>query len=232
VKGDALEVVLEGADAALLAATPDFAKSLPVDRALDADTLIAFEMNGEPLPHWNGAPVRLVVPGWTATYWVKHLTSINVEPKAFDGFWMKSAYRIPTGAFPGARFKSQENAQTTPITEILINSLVTSHSNGARLERGRAAELFGWAWDGGTGISTVEVSSDEGRSWRPAKLGEAPSSYSWRGFRMPLDTAKPGSLQIAVRATGRNGARQPDKLTPNPSGYHHNMIQTLTLEVA
>jgi len=232
VKGDALEVVLEGADAALLAATPDFAKSLPVDRALDADTLIAFEMNGEPLPHWNGAPVRLVVPGWTATYWVKHLTSINVEPKAFDGFWMKSAYRIPTGAFPGARFKSQENAQTTPITEILINSLVTSHSNGARLERGRAAELFGWAWDGGTGISTVEVSSDEGRSWQPAKLGEAPSSYSWRGFRMPLDTAKPGSLQIAVRATGRNGARQPDKLTPNPSGYHHNMIQTLTLEVA
>ena len=232
VKGDALEVVLEGADAALLAATPDFAKSLPVDRALDADTLIAFEMNGEPLPHWNGAPVRLVVPGWTATYWVKHLTSINVEPKAFDGFWMKSAYRIPTGAFPGARFKSQENAQTTPITEILINSLVTSHSNGDRLERGRAAELFGWAWDGGTGISTVEVSSDEGRSWRPAKLGEAPSSYSWRGFRMPLDTAKPGSLQIAVRATGRNGARQPDKLTPNPSGYHHNMIQTLTLEVA
>jgi DMSO/TMAO reductase YedYZ molybdopterin-dependent catalytic subunit len=225
VKGDALEVVLEGADAA-------FAKSLPVDRALDADTLIAFEMNGEPLPHWNGAPVRLVVPGWTATYWVKHLTSINVEPKAFDGFWMKSAYRIPTGAFPGARFKSQENAQTTPITEILINSLVTSHSNGARLERGRAAELFGWAWDGGTGISTVEVSSDEGRSWQPAKLGEAPSSYSWRGFRMPLDTAKPGSLQIAVRATGRNGARQPDKLTPNPSGYHHNMIQTLTLEVA
>ena|SRR6185436_7785299 len=232
VKGDALEVVLEGADAALLAATPDFAKSLPVDRALDADTLIAFEMNGEPLPHWNGAPVRLVVPGWTATYWVKHLTSINVEPKAFDGFWMKSAYRIPTGAFPGARFKSQENAQTTPITEILINSLVTSHSNGARLERGRAAELVGWAWDGGTGISTVEVSSDEGRSWRPAKLGEAPSSYSWRGFRMPLDTAKPGSLKIAVRATGRNGARQPDKLTPNPSGYHHNMIQTLTLEVA
>src|SRR5512145_2973751 len=116
VKSDAVEVVLDGADTALLPGTPDFAKSLPVDRALDEHTLIAFEMNGEPLPHWNGAPARLVVAGWTATYWVKHLTSINVEPKAFDGFWMKSAYRIPTGAFPGARFASQENAATTPIT--------------------------------------------------------------------------------------------------------------------
>ena len=232
VKGDALEVVLDGGDGAPLPGTPDFVKSLPVERALDEHTLIAFEMNGKPLPHWNGAPARLVVPGWTATYWVKHLTSINVEPKAFDGFWMKSAYRIPTGAFPGARFASQENPQTTPITEILINALVTSHVDGDRLERGRATELVGWAWDGGSGISTVEVSSDEGQSWRPAKLGEAPSSYSWRGFRMPLDTAKSGPLRIAVRATGRNGARQPDKLTPNPSGYHHNMIQTLTLEVA
>jgi len=232
VKGDALEVVFDGGDGAALPGTPDFVKSLPVDRALDANTLIAFEMNGKPLPHWNGAPARLVVPGWTATYWVKHLTSISVEPKAFDGFWMKSAYRIPTGAFPGARFASQENAQTTPITEILINSLVTSHANGDRLKRGRAAELAGWAWDGGSGISAVEVSSDEGRSWRPATLGEAPSSYSWRGFRVPLDTAKPGPLRIAVRATGRNGARQPEQLTPNPSGYHHNMIQTLTLEVA
>jgi DMSO/TMAO reductase YedYZ molybdopterin-dependent catalytic subunit len=232
VKSDALEVVLDGGDGPPLPSTPDFVKSLPVERALDADTLIAFEMNGEPLPHWHGAPARVVVPGWTATYWVKHVTSINVEPKAFEGFWMKSAYRIPTGAFPGVRFASQENPQTTPITEILINSLVTSHVEGDRLERGRSAELVGWAWDGGSGISTVEISTDDGRSWRPAKLGEAPSSYSWRGFRMPLDTAKPGSLRVAVRATGRNGARQPDKLTPNPAGYHHNIIQTLTLEVA
>jgi sulfite dehydrogenase (cytochrome) subunit A len=232
VKGDALEVVFDGGDGAALPGTPDFIKSLPVDRALDAHTLIAFEMNGEPLPHWNGAPARLVVAGWTATYWVKHLTSINVEPKAFDGFWMKSAYRIPTGVFPGARFASQENAQTTPITEILVNSLVTSHVDGARLERGRPAELAGWAWDGGSGISIVETSLDEGRSWRAATLGEAASAYAWRGFRVSLDTAKPGPLRIAVRATGRNGARQPEKLTPNPSGYHHNMIQTLTLEVA
>lgn len=232
VNADALEVVLDGADQQVLPATPDFVKSVPIDRALDEHTLIAFEMNGQPLPQWNGAPVRLVVAGWTATYWVKHLTSIRVEPKAFDGFWMKSAYRIPTGKFPGARFASQENEQTTPITEILINSLVTSHTDGERLARGRRAQIAGWAWDGGSGIDTVEISLDQGQSWRPAKLGETPSSYSWRGFRMALDTSKAGPVHVAVRATGRNGARQPDKLTPNPAGYHHNIIQTLTLEVA
>ena len=232
VTGDALEVVLDGADQQLLPGTPDFVKSVPIDRALDEHTLIAFEMNGQPLPHWNGAPARLVVPGWTATYWVKHLGAIRVEPKAFDGFWMKSAYRIPTNTFPGARFKSQENAQTTPITEILINSLVTSHTDGERLARGRPAQLAGWAWDGGSGIKTVEISLDEGRSWQATTLSDAPSSFSWRGFRSPLDTSKAGALRIAVRATGSNGARQPEALTPNPSGYHHNIIQKLTLEVA
>ncbi|HJY41425.1 MAG TPA: molybdopterin-dependent oxidoreductase [Steroidobacteraceae bacterium] len=232
VNADALEIVLDGADSQVLPATPDFVKSLPIDRALDEHTLIAFEMNGRPLPHWNGAPARLVVPGWTATYWIKHLTSIRAEPKAFDGFWMKSAYRIPTGKFPGARFASQENAETTPITEILINSLITSHADGERLVRGRPAEVAGWAWDGSSGISTVEISLDAGRSWRPAQLSEAPGSYSWRGFRTALDTSKAGPLRIAVRATGRNGARQPEQLTPNPSGYHHNIIQMLTLEVA
>lgn len=232
VNADALEVVLDGADQQLLPGTPDFVKSVPIHRALDEHTLIAFEMNGQVLPHWNGAPARLVVPGWTATYWVKHLCAIRVEPKAFDGFWMKSAYRIPTNAFPGARFKSQENAETTPITEILINSLVTSHTDGERLARGRPVQLAGWAWDGGSGIKTVEISLDEGRSWQAATLSDAPSPYSWRGFRSPLDTSKPGPLRIAVRATGGNGARQPGKLTPNPSGYHHNIIQKLALEVA
>lgn len=232
VNADALEVVLDGADQQVLPGTPDFVKSLPIDRALDEHTLIAFEMNERPLPHWNGAPVRLVVPGWTATYWVKHLTAVRVEPKAFDGFWMKSAYRIPTDKFPGARFASQENAETTPITEILINSLVTSHADGDRLERGKPAEVAGWAWDGGSGIKAVEMSLDDGRSWQPTKLGEAPSAYSWRGFRAALNTSKTGPLRVSIRATGGNGVQQPEKLTPNPSGYHHNIIQTLTLEVA
>lgn len=232
VKANALEVVFDGADAGLLPGTPDFVKSLPIDRARDEHTLIAFEMNGQPLPHWNGAPARLVAPGWTATYWIKHLTDIRIEPAAFDGFWMKSGYRIPTGVFPGARFVSQETAETTPITEILVNSLVTSHAAGARLERSRPAQLRGWAWDGGSGITAVEVSTDGSRTWRRAALDEDLGRFAWRGFRWPLDTSRPGAIDVAVRATSRDGARQPEKLTPNPSGYHHNMIQTLALEVA
>ncbi len=232
IRADAVEVVMDGADSPVIPATPDFQKSLPVERALDENTLIAFEMNGRPLPHWNGAPARIVVPGWTATYWVKHVTEIRIESKPFDGFWMKSAYRIPTGAFPGARFASQENAQTTPITEILVNSLITSHSDGQRLARGRPAELSGKAWDGVSGVDGVEVSVDGGGTWHEATLDSDPGRFAWRAFRWKIDTSTAGVVNLAVRARARDGTRQPDKLTPNPAGYHHNLVQTLRLEIA
>ena len=232
VQADALEVVLDGADGALLPQTPDFQKSLPMERALDENTLIAFEMNGRPLPHFNGAPARLIVPGWTATYWVKHLTDIRVQPERFDGFWMKGAYRIPTGAFPGARFASQETPETTPITQILVNSLVTAPAPDARLTRNRPAELTGWAWDGGTGIAAVDISTDGGLNWRAAALGKDLGRFAWRGFHAALDTSRPGPLAVAVRATSRGGEQQPEKLTPNPAGYHDNKILSLALEVA
>ncbi|TLY73652.1 MAG: oxidase [Gammaproteobacteria bacterium] len=231
VAPDALEVVFDGADSPILPATPDFLKSLPVERALDENTLIAFEMNGQPLPHWNGAPARLVVPGWVGTYWVKHLTAIRIEPKAFDGFWMKAAYRVPTGAFPGSRFTTQENAETTPVTELMVNSLITSHVSGARLRRGERAELAGQAWDGGAGIEGVEVSADRGQSWRDAALQRDLGRFAWRGFRFALDTSRAGPLEMAVRARSRGGAKQPDTLTPNPSGYHDNIVQSVSLEV-
>lgn len=229
---DAVEVSFDGADTALMPKTPDFAKSLPVGRAIDENVLVALEMNGESLPHWNGAPARLVVPGWTATYWVKHLTEIRVEPRPFEGFWMASSYRLPTGLFPGAPFASQTTKETTPITEILVNSFVTSHVDGERLRRGRPVELRGWSWDGGSGIARVEVSLDGGRAWRDAALGEDMGRFSWRQFRVPLDTSRAGPIDVAVRAQARSGAVQPEKLVVNAPGYHHNIIQKLTLEVA
>jgi len=232
VAADALEVVFGGADAPVLPATPAFVKSLPVERALDESTLVAFEMNGRPLPHWNGAPARLVVPGWVGTYWMKHLASIRIEPRAFDGFWMKTAYRVPTGAFPGARFTSQETAETTPVTELLVNSLIVSPGSGARLSRGAHAELAGKAWDGGAGIEGVEVSVDGGQRWRDATLQRDLGRFAWREFRFVLDTSRVGRLDVAVRARSRNGAKQPDKLTPNPSGYHDNIVQAVSLEIA
>jgi DMSO/TMAO reductase YedYZ molybdopterin-dependent catalytic subunit len=228
---DAVEVVFSGADSAPLAATPGFAKSLPVERALDENTLIAFEMNGAALPHWNGAPARLVVPGWTGTYWMKHLTDIRIEPKPFDGFWMKGAYRVPTGVFPG-RFVTQETPETTPVTELVVNSLIVSPVQGTRLQRGHPAQLSGKAWDSGSGIERVEVSVDGRQSWRDATLGTDLGRFAWREFRFPLDTSRPGPLEVAVRAHSRSGATQPDKLVVNPAGYHDNIVQTLAVEVA
>jgi DMSO/TMAO reductase YedYZ molybdopterin-dependent catalytic subunit len=231
IASDALEVVFRGADSAVLPATPDFVKSVPIERALDESTLIAFEMNGEALPHWNGAPARLIVPGWTGTYWMKHLTQLRIEPKPFDGFWMKSAYRVPAGVFAGSRFASQTTPETTPITDILVNSLITQPLPGAHIRRGARAELAGKAWDNGSGIAVVEVSVDGRRSWHEAALGRNLGRFAWREFRLPLETASPGPLAIAVRARSRSGAQQPDKLTFNPSGYHDNIVQTVSVEI-
>jgi len=232
VAANALEVTFDGADRPVMPATPDFIKSLPIERALDPETLIAFDMNGAPLPHWNGAPARLVVPGWAGTYWTKHLTDIRIEPRAADGFWMKSAYRLPSSGFPGMHFPSQEAAETRPITELLVNSLITSHRGGERIRRSESAQLRGWSWDGGSGIAAVEVSEDGGQTWREAALGLDMGRFAWREFRWPIDTARAGGHRFMVRARSRAGARQPRELTPNPSGYHHNRIQTLELEVA
>jgi DMSO/TMAO reductase YedYZ molybdopterin-dependent catalytic subunit len=229
---DALEVWLSGADRPVLPATPVFQKSLPLERALDENVLVAYEMNHAPLPHWNGAPARLIVPGWLGTYWMKHLTEVRVEPKPLESFWMKAAYRVPAGAFPGAHFASQDTPESVPVTEVLVNSMITSHASGSQVPRGKHVQLGGKAWDGGAGIEAVEISIDGQRSWQAASLGKDVGRYAWREFSTPLDTARAGTLAIAVRARSRNGAQQPRELTFNPSGYHNNIVQTLRLEVA
>src|SRR4051812_13222782 len=126
VKPGALEVVFDGADHGALDKTPDFVKSLPLEVAMDDNTLIAFEMNGQPLPHWNGFPARLVVPGWTGTYWVKQLVSAKVVSQPEKNFWMATAYRLPKGRFKTPSFQSQVAAANEPITTMVVNSLVTT----------------------------------------------------------------------------------------------------------
>src|SRR5262249_44840348 len=121
IKKEAVEVVFDGADGPIVDKTPDFVKSLPVWKAVEETTLLASEMNAAPLPQWNGFPLRLAAPGWPPTYWIKHLTSIDVATRPFDVFWMKSAYRIPVGNFPVvSRFITQETAVNTPITEMVV----------------------------------------------------------------------------------------------------------------
>jgi len=228
----AVEVVCDGADSAVLPRTPDFAKSLPIARALDEHTLIALDMNGAPLPHWNGFPARLVVPGWTATYWVKQLSTIRIVEEPFDGFWMKSAYRLPAGTFPASEpFDSQANGSSAPITTMVVNSLVTNAVQGQRFSLGRPIEIRGAAWDGGSGIRTVEVSTDGGRQWHAAELGADAGRFSWRRWHFRLEPAGRGPLRLEVRATSRAGEVQPRRLVANPAGYHHNVIQSLDVEI-
>lgn len=231
VRKEALEVSFDGADSALLGG-PDFVKSIPVWKALEEDALIAYAMNGEPLPHWNGFPVRLVVPGWTATYWVKHLERIEVLTQPSASFWMKTGYRIPASRFPVVeRFTSQEAGGTTPITEIAVNSLIVDPAERAMLARGRTIEIRGIAWDGGAGLARVEYSIDGGRSWMRVEFGDDLGRFSFRPWHFALTPREPGPLAVQVRATNRLGVSQPQELIRNPAGYHHNVVQTLTVEV-
>jgi len=232
VRKDAVELVLDGADGPVLDKTPDFVKSLPIWKALDENVLIAFEMNGEPLPAWNGFPARLVVPGWTGTYWMKHLTTLELVQTPFDGFWMKTAYRIPKGRFPMVdRFVSQETADNTPITEIMVNDLITSPTPGQKLVPRQPLTVSGIAWDGGYGIQSVEVSADSGASWQPANLGADGGRFAFRPWSLKLPALKPGAQVILAKATNRLGASQPRELIANPAGYHHNLVARVAITV-
>lgn len=232
LKANALEVVVNGVDKSAIEQTPDFVKCIPVWKALDENTLIAFRMNGEPLPHWNGFPARLVVPGWSGTYWVKHVTSIDVVSAPFDGFWMSKAYRIPNRTFPIVqRFTSQETDANTPITEMVVNSLITNLAQGAKIARGKDVEVKGIAWDGGYGISLVEVTTDGGQTWRPADLGTDLGRFSWRPWSYRFKPELKGAIVIAARASNRAGTTQAPALLWNPAGYNNNVVQRIGVSV-
>ena len=228
IKSDAIEVSFNGADGPIVDKTPDFIKSIPAWKAMEDTTIVAYEMNGEPLPHLNGAPARIVVPGWTGTYWMKHVTEINALAKPLGGFWMTAAYRIPLGKFPiRDRFVSQETAANTPITEIVVNSLITSHRDGAQVKAGNVT-ISGIAWDGGYGIRAVEVSTDEGKTWVSAALGQDFGRFAFRPWSIDID-AKSGKNAVTVNAINAIGQSQTSELIFNPAGYHNNVMQNITL---
>ncbi|MGC1827811.1 MAG: molybdopterin-dependent oxidoreductase [Pseudolabrys sp.] len=228
LKKETIEVAFDGADGPAVDKTPDFIKSIPVWKAVEDSTLIAYEMNGQPLPHWNGFPARVVVPGWTGTYWMKHGVPINAMTKPQGGFWMTPAYRVPVGKFPlRDRFISQENATSTPITEMVVNSLITSHRDGAKVNPGKVA-VSGMAWDGGYGISSVQVSTDGGKTWSAAKLGQDLGRFAFRPWSFDI-TAKKGKNTVMVNAINKLGQSQTSELIFNPAGYHNNVMQNITL---
>jgi DMSO/TMAO reductase YedYZ molybdopterin-dependent catalytic subunit len=232
IKKEAIEITFDGADGPILDKTPDFIKSIPVWKAMDPDTLVAYEMNGAELPHLNGFPARIVVPGWTGTYWMKHLTSIKAVTKPESGFWMNPAYRIPLGKFPlVARFTTQDTPVNTPITEMVVNSLITSHAQGATVQANSPVTVGGIAWDAGYGLKTVEFSTDGAKTWRSAKLGEDLGRYAFRTFSFVLQANTKGKQTVMARATNKIGQTQTSELIHNPAGYHHNVIHSVALNV-
>ena len=226
-----VEIVVDGADGPVLTTTPDFVKSLPLAKATDENTIIALQMNGEPLPHFNGYPARLIVPGWTATYWMKHLVSVRAVAKPFDGFWMKGAYRIPTGMFSTQSFASQENQTNTPITEMVVNSLIVTPAEGARVRMGEMVNVMGVAWDGGYGIRSVAVSVDGGTTWRDAALGNDLGRFAFRPFTYRFTAEAAGTRSILARATNGRGETQVDRLIFNAAGYHNNVLRPTSIVV-
>ena len=229
VQTGAKQVTFNGMDGPVSDRTPDFVKALDVDHARDGEVMLAYGMNGEELPFLNGFPLRLVVPGYYGTYWVKHLNEITVIDTVFDGFWMKSAYRIPDTPCncvePGTT-----PAATIPINRFNVRSFITSVSDGAKVKPGRIG-LKGIAFDGGKGIKEVAVSIDGGKSWMSAKLGRDLGKYSFREWSLPVNLAA-GTHELKVRATNNAGDTQPAEARWNPAGYKRNVIETVRVTAA
>ncbi len=238
----AKQVSLHGLDRGVLPATPRFQKAFDVDVVMaNPDMLVAYEMNGEPLPLLNGFPVRLVVPGWFATYWVKMLSDIEVIDHVDGNFWMATAYRIPDTPNNSVT-PDQTGYKTIPINKMRVRSFVTNVQDGSFISGldkpdpmypyRYSAEVRGIAFDAGSGIKMVELSADGGKSWTEAKLGRDLGNYSFRRWSTRWTTrVGSGTHTLACRATANSGDVQTNFTVWNPAGYLKNNIETYEVTV-
>ena len=228
VKKGAMEVTFQGLDRGALPDIPAFIKSLDIDHSMDGEVLIAYEMNGQPLPMLNGYPLKLVVPGWYASYWVGSLANINVLTDTFKGFWMKSAYRIPSTGFdetPDSLAKV-----TVPISNINLHSIFVEPDTSETVVAHKPCLVEGLAYNDGTGIKKVELSFDDGKQWVDAPLNPEIGKYSWRRWKYTWTPEAKGVYHLKVRATDNKGRVQTDKQW-NRSGYARGFIERLEVNV-
>jgi sulfane dehydrogenase subunit SoxC len=222
----AVEVLFGGADRGVQGGLEhDYERSLPVAEALRDEVLLAWGVNGRPLPPQHGYPLRLVVPGWYGMASVKWLRRISVLGEPFTGVQQADSYRIHTA----------EDDPGTPVTRIQPRSLLLPpgipafESRERHLAPGRH-RLSGRAWSGLAPVATVEVSTDGGGSWRPAELGPQPSPWAWAGWSFTWEAA-PGTYELCSRATDAAGNTQPPRPPWNTGGYANNAVHRVTVTV-
>jgi len=204
-----------------------FLKSLELSKPVIDEAVVAYLMNGEPLPMLNGFPVRLVVPGYFATYWMKCLTWIRVLDTPDENFWMKTAYRIPDT--PRGNTTPEEmkagTVKTIPIERMPVRSFLISPDGATKIPTGLPVTLCGIAFSGHGRVVKVESSEDAAKTWREAILGEDHGPYSFRTWEAVWTPKIPGHYTVAVRATDEKGNVQPDDPVWNPGGYLWNRIE-------
>ena len=221
---DAVEVLFTGLDRGVEGDTEQaYQRSLPISDI--GDVFVAYEMNGAPLPPQHGAPVRLVVPGWYGMTHVKWLSSISVLTEPFDGYQHRRAYRL----------RENDDDPGRPVTRMLPRSLVRPPGIPHFLSRSRLVdagpvEINGRAWSGHGAVSRVEVSTDDGRTWRGAEVDPPPDRYAWQRWNLVWD-AEPGHHVICSRATDETGRSQPLEPGWNVGGYEVNAVQRVLVEV-
>ncbi len=228
VKPGAVDVSFNGLDVPPLPSVADFVKALSIDHARDSEVMVAYAMNDQPLPMLNGFPVRLVVPGWYGTYWVKSLSDITVLPQPFSNFWTDKAYRIPN-APNGTESPDHLATDTIPINRFNVRSIFVRPEPGDTVLAAKPNVVEGVAFDSGNGISRVEISTDGGTTWEDARLDSEIGKYSWRRWRMSWTPKNRGQYRLMARATNKAGDTQ-SKEQWNRSGFMWNVIQQVDVK--
>jgi DMSO/TMAO reductase YedYZ molybdopterin-dependent catalytic subunit len=227
LKSTAKHIMFRGLDE-VPGKVPPFIRSIPVEKATDADTLIATRMNGAALTKHHGFPARALVPGWIGAASCKWLSEIKVLDHEFDGNFMNPGYRMPNRAVqPGEAVKPED---THVVTGLQVKSLITGPINDSSI-KGRTVQIRGAAWAGEAEIVKVEISTDAGQSWHPAQLASDRAKYAWRLWHYAWRAPEPGDYTLWARATDNMGRVQPDTATWNPSGYLYNAIDKVRIHV-
>lgn len=226
VRSDGKHVQFHGADRPATTTVPLFIRSIPLEKALHPDTILAYAMNGRALPLLHGAPLRVITPGWMAESCIKWLTDIVVREDEAKGYYMQTAYRMPTHAVdPG-----QADA-LVPVEVMPVKSLIVSPESGQSMNRGPVM-IQGVAWGGEARVANVELSMDEGKTWETAQLLGETQSYAWRQWRYIWPAKEPGTFTVVCRATDDRGATQPPVSPWNPGGFLWNGWDRITVHVS